>query len=339
MPAKYKTILYYVQNYPGESMSTPNCLKLLSDTSVKFGDVLDAFPNQSLPGPTHWRFKVTMPKETTFVWKDCTSRDEIVPESEDGTIFAKVLVLDENTHQSFRSRLRYKKSELDARSMPSLGKEEIFDAGGSDSVRSSVRERDNGGGVTNIFDNNNFSQSKGSSSGSGGTDLGAGAVQSKPEAPEAPEAPAAPVYVEKKLDRHELAQARQDKVAERIQEAKEFKNELDEQARRDMAEVEQAKATHDARLTAWAFKGKERNNVRSLLSTMHTVLWEGNRWKECGLGDVIEPKKVKLQYRKAMLVVHPDRCSNLSVEVRFIAKRIFEAINEAYNDFLTKEDV
>ena len=44
-----------------------------------------------------------------------------------------------------------------------------------------------------------------------------------------------------------------------------------------------------------------------------------------------------LSYRKAMLVVHPDRCSNSSAEVRFIAKRIFEAINEAYQEFLTKE--
>lgn len=38
-----------------------------------------------------------------------------------------------------------------------------------------------------------------------------------------------------------------------------------------------------------------------------------------------------------MLVVHPDRCSNQTAEVRFIAKRVFEAINEAYQDFLTKE--
>jgi hypothetical protein len=38
-----------------------------------------------------------------------------------------------------------------------------------------------------------------------------------------------------------------------------------------------------------------------------------------------------------MLVVHPDRCSTLSPEIRFIAKRVFEAINEAYQEFLKKE--
>jgi curved DNA-binding protein CbpA len=47
--------------------------------------------------------------------------------------------------------------------------------------------------------------------------------------------------------------------------------------------------------------------------------------------------QVKLSYRKAMLVVHPDRCATLPPETRFIAKRIFEAINEAYQDFLKKE--
>ena len=38
-----------------------------------------------------------------------------------------------------------------------------------------------------------------------------------------------------------------------------------------------------------------------------------------------------------MLVVHPDRSSNADTETKFIAKRIFEAINEAYEEFLKKE--
>jgi curved DNA-binding protein CbpA len=40
-----------------------------------------------------------------------------------------------------------------------------------------------------------------------------------------------------------------------------------------------------------------------------------------------------------MLVVHPDKCSNKSPEIQFIAKRLFEAINEAYTVFLDKEGV
>lgn len=58
-----------------------------------------------------------------------------------------------------------------------------------------------------------------------------------------------------------------------------------------------------------------------------------------GLGDVLTPAQVKLAYRKAMLVVHTDKLSKLDVEKKFIGKRIFEAINEAYSEFLEKEDV
>lgn len=54
-------------------------------------------------------------------------------------------------------------------------------------------------------------------------------------------------------------------------------------------------------------EGKERN-IRALLSTMHTVLWEGEtRWKPVGMADLVTPDQVKKVYRKAVLVVHPDK--------------------------------
>ena len=125
-----------------------------------------------------------------------------------------------------------------------------------------------------------------------------------------------------------------------------------------------------------------------VLIVMQTVLWPDSRWKEIGLGDLLEPRQVscnlhglhgtllfcfvfcfffllfcsfgtnfieanvlinliimcriiqvKLQYRKAMLVVHPDHNVKLSNENKYISKRIFEAVNEAYNEFTTKETV
>lgn len=47
--------------------------------------------------------------------------------------------------------------------------------------------------------------------------------------------------------------------------------------------------------------------------------------------------QVKKAYRKAMLLVHPDKCRYLGPEQRFIAKRVFEAVNEAYTIFADKE--
>ena len=56
----------------------------------------------------------------------------------------------------------------------------------------------------------------------------------------------------------------------------------------------------------WA-DGK-RKNVRALLSTLHLVLWEGaTGWKEIGMHQLINPDQVKKYYRKACLVIHPDK--------------------------------
>ena len=141
------------------------------------------------------------------------------------------------------------------------------------------------------------------------------------------------------LSRSELAARREANVQEKVKEALEFKQELDENQRKEAEDLDAAKSKYDNTLTLWAFNNKEKRNVRTLLSTMHTVVWPECSWKAIGLGDVIEASQVKKVYRKAMLVVHPDRCSGMSGEVRFIAKRIFEAINEAYQEFLKKEGV
>lgn len=54
-------------------------------------------------------------------------------------------------------------------------------------------------------------------------------------------------------------------------------------------------------------EGKERN-IRALLSTLHTVLWDGeSRWTPVGMADLVTPEQVKKQYRRAVLVVHPDK--------------------------------
>lgn len=56
-------------------------------------------------------------------------------------------------------------------------------------------------------------------------------------------------------------------------------------------------------------EGKERN-IRALLSTMHTMLWAGEtKWKPVGMADLVTPEQVKKVYRKAVLVVHPDKVS------------------------------
>ncbi|XP_060093038.1 cyclin-G-associated kinase isoform X3 [Heteronotia binoei] len=77
--------------------------------------------------------------------------------------------------------------------------------------------------------------------------------------------------------------------------------------------------------------GKERN-IRALLSTLHTVLWEGEtKWKQVGMADLVTPEQVKKYYRKAVLVVHPDKATGQSYEQ--YAKMIFMELNDAWSEF------
>ncbi|XP_056388811.1 putative tyrosine-protein phosphatase auxilin isoform X2 [Hyla sarda] len=78
-------------------------------------------------------------------------------------------------------------------------------------------------------------------------------------------------------------------------------------------------------------EGKERN-IRALLSTMHTVLWAGeNKWKPVGMADLVTPEQVKKVYRKAVLVVHPDKATGQPYEQ--YAKMIFMELNDAWSEF------
>ncbi|XP_053530582.1 cyclin-G-associated kinase isoform X2 [Ictalurus punctatus] len=78
-------------------------------------------------------------------------------------------------------------------------------------------------------------------------------------------------------------------------------------------------------------EGKERN-IRALLSTLQTVLWEGEtRWKPVSMADLLTPDQVKKFYRKAALIVHPDKAAGKPYEQ--YAKMIFMELNDAWSEF------
>ena len=66
----------------------------------------------------------------------------------------------------------------------------------------------------------------------------------------------------------------------------------------------------DSRVKKWRL-GKE-SNLRALLSTLQNVLWAGSGWKEIGMGEVLMPNKVKINYMKGIAKVHPDKVSSPS---------------------------
>lgn len=64
------------------------------------------------------------------------------------------------------------------------------------------------------------------------------------------------------------------------------------------------------RLARWR-AGKE-GNLRALLASLETVLWEGAGWKKVGMGELIVPGKVKVIYMRGIAKVHPDKVRFLS---------------------------
>ncbi|KAF9453124.1 hypothetical protein P691DRAFT_801993 [Macrolepiota fuliginosa MF-IS2] len=98
------------------------------------------------------------------------------------------------------------------------------------------------------------------------------------------------------------------------------------------------KDTIDAKLSAWK-SGKE-TNIRALLASLDTVLWEellssGGGSVKVGMHELVTPGQVKVKYMKAVAKVHPDKVNtgNSTLEQKMIAQGVFGALNEAWNAF------
>lgn len=114
-----------------------------------------------------------------------------------------------------------------------------------------------------------------------------------------------------------------------------FASRPDKKGPRTIAEMRRQEITKDIdplklQILDW-IEGKERN-IRALLSTLNTVLWEGeNRWKSVSMADLVTPEQVKKYYRKAVLIVHPDKATGKPYEQ--YAKMIFMELNDAWSEF------
>ncbi len=101
---------------------------------------------------------------------------------------------------------------------------------------------------------------------------------------------------------------------------------------------EQAKQMHGPRLKEWAEElGGARKNIRVLLSTLHTVLWEGAHFEPIPMAKLLDPKRVRFHFMKAVTVVHPDKVSSLDESAAFIAVQVFHFLEDAYRMFQDKE--
>uniref|UniRef100_A0A2K5VFL1 Cyclin-G-associated kinase n=1 Tax=Macaca fascicularis TaxID=9541 RepID=A0A2K5VFL1_MACFA len=90
-----------------------------------------------------------------------------------------------------------------------------------------------------------------------------------------------------------------------------FSSRSDKKGPKTIAEMRKQDLAKDTdplklKLLDW-IEGKERN-IRALLSTLHTVLWDGeSRWTPVGMADLVAPEQVKKHYRPLVLACTPTR--------------------------------
>jgi hypothetical protein len=122
-----------------------------------------------------------------------------------------------------------------------------------------------------------------------------------------------------------------------IQEQMEVKKEAARQTWSKAEAIQQAKFDLDRdlgdKMTSWAIKNHNKKDIRTLLATLHTVMWPNSPWKEISLGDLMTDSAVKKFYYKAVMVVHPDKRQNDEALVQYISERVFQALNEAWEKY------
>lgn len=89
----------------------------------------------------------------------------------------------------------------------------------------------------------------------------------------------------------------------------------------------------EAKLHAWQYKNGVEKSTRTLLGSLHTVLWEGSKWKKPDLTALMEFKGVKRSYMRACMVTHPDHSRTAPMAQQVIAAHTFQALNKSFQKF------
>jgi len=105
----------------------------------------------------------------------------------------------------------------------------------------------------------------------------------------------------------------------------------DDDAKKEQDDRDAAIAAYGSKLKDWAEEaGGTKKNVRILLSTLHTVLWDETRWEPVPMAKLIDPKRVRVFYLKACTIVHPDKQKGMDNVHKYVATQAFHYLESAY---------
>ncbi|KAI8977458.1 hypothetical protein BDF20DRAFT_836257 [Mycotypha africana] len=131
-----------------------------------------------------------------------------------------------------------------------------------------------------------------------------------------------------------------DAELEEINNSKAVKAMRDRERQKEAEEAERLEKDDkmNSQITIWK-AGKEKN-LRALLSFLDMILWTDVLWKNVTMSDLIEPRKCKITYMKAIAKVHPDKLpATATVEQRMLASGIFTTLNQAWDTFIAENSL
>ena len=98
-----------------------------------------------------------------------------------------------------------------------------------------------------------------------------------------------------------------------------------------MQKKEQMKQMTPTEAKVFAWKDGKSRNLRALLCSLDKILWEGAKWKQCGMHQLVTENDVTKMYKKAVLAVHPDR--QLGTENEELATILQTELNDAWTEY------
>lgn len=352
-PPSAPWLFYHIQNEKGDSPQNPNASRLsLSDPErgILLQDVLNAFPLGST-GSFHFRFQVASQEGRMYL--DISHPDDVVP-TVGGNVIAKVLRLDAAKTLSRRvigivPRVVPRRSPVVTAPSPSAAAQGGPSAAPVQPARAPVTS------TPSQPKPHALSPPPASSGGGAGAPAQPAPRPAPVAQPVQPVRPVVPVVVEEavvvpdevdadlegKSDfvkakvmarRNDLKKLQEERVAEAGEREAAMMSEQDEKAA--------LKHLYDPKIREWGDEtiGTQKRNVRALIANLQNVLWEGAKWEPVPMAKLIDPKRIRIYYLKAVTVVHPDKHNTIpDVGHRYVATQIFHYLEQAWREFLEKE--
>ncbi|KAG0201117.1 hypothetical protein BGX33_010511 [Mortierella sp. NVP41] len=111
-------------------------------------------------------------------------------------------------------------------------------------------------------------------------------------------------------------------------------------AQQEKEDDEKLRLTDQVEMKMTMWKAGKEDNIRALISSLGSVLWEGVGWKPVGLHELVTPSQVKIKYMRAIGKMHPDKLNaSTTIEQRMMANTIFSTLNSAWDAFKVQNNM